>query len=268
MRFGRRKNKNPGIKLGLCLSGGGARGFAHIGAIRAFQEAGIDFDLTVGVSAGAIVGALYAAGVSADEMARYAATIEMKRIHSGRPFPPADASNIGRLVTDLIGDADIEHLPRRFVCLATDLVEAKQVLLDRGSVGLAVSASCCVPVLFKPVVRGEQHLVDGGLLNNIPADITRMLGVEKVVTVDINPTRGSGTRDLGLLGVIKATLSISLSNASIQGYSHSDVIVAPDLSAFRSTDKAGYEEMMRLGYESARAKIDDIIKLKEGAAKP
>lgn len=260
--FGRKRT--AAVKVGLCLSGGGARGFAHIGAVRAFEEAGIDFDLIVGVSAGSIVGALYAAGVSADEMARYAAGVDLKRIHSGRPFPPCDATNIGRLVTDLIGDADIEHLPKRFVCLATDLVEARQVLFDRGSVGTAVSASCCVPVLFKPVVRGNQHLVDGGLLNNIPADITRMLGADRVVTVDINPTRGSGTEELGLIGVVKGTLSIALANASIQGYSHTDVMIAPDLSRFKSTEKTGYEEMMRLGYEAARAKIDEIHRLTLG----
>lgn len=265
MAFGFKKRKFEPARLGLCLSGGGARGFAHIGAIKAFEEAGIEFDVTVGVSAGSIVGALYAAGIPAAEMERYADTLDMKQVHTGGLFSTGDATSVGRIVTNLIGDADIEHLPKKFACVATDLVEAKQVIIDSGNVGTAVSASCCVPLLFKPVVRGAEHLVDGGLLNNIPADITRMLGSDKVVTVDINPTRGGGTSDLGLFGVLKATLSIALSNSSIQGYSNSDVIIAPDLSAFKSTEKTGYKEMIRLGYESARAKLANIMRLKEEA---
>ncbi len=259
--FGR---KRADVRIGLCLSGGGARGFAHIGAVRAFEEAGIKFDLIVGVSAGAIIGALYAAGVPSAEMARYGAALEMKRVHSGPLFAPNDAMNVGRIVTDLVGEADIERLPTKFACVAVDLVEAREVIIDRGPVGIAVAASAAVPAVFKPVVRGGQHLVDGGLLNNIPSDVCKMLGADKVVTVDINSARGGGTKELGLVPVVKAALSIALANSSLKGFANTDVLIAPDTARFKSTDKAGFEEMMEEGYKAALSQIKHIEALRQG----
>ncbi len=260
MRFFGRKKRD--VKIGLCLSGGGARGFAHIGAVRAFEEAGIKFDLIVGVSAGAIIGALYAAGVKSSEMERYGAALEMKRVHSGPIFAPNDAANIGRIVTDIVGDADIEKFPTKFACVAVDLVEAREVVIDSGPVGIAVSASAAVPAIFRPVVRGEQHLVDGGLLNNIPSDVCRMLGADKVVTVDINSARGGGTKELGLVPVVKASLSIALANSSLKGFANTDVLIAPDTARFKSTDKAGYDEMIEEGYKAALGKLGKIEELR------
>jgi NTE family protein len=263
----RRKNKSAAkksgakIKLGLTLSGGGAKGFAHIGAIKAFEEAGIDFGLCVGTSAGSIIGALYCAGIKSEEMMRYGGLLEMKSVHSGIPFVPNDASKIGRIVTNLIGDAEIEDLPKPFYAVAVDLVEGKQVIIDKGKVGLAVSASACVPMFFKPVIRGAQHLVDGGLLNNVPADVCKMLGADRVVTVDINPTRGGGTSETGLFDVLKATFSIMSANASLHGLRQTDILIAPDMSAFKSTKKDGFEDMIENGYNEAMKQVPNILKL-------
>ena len=245
-------------KIALCLSGGGARGFAHIGAIKAFEEEGVDFDIVVGTSAGSIVGAMYAFGKTADEMMVYGEGVNMKSIHNGIVFMPNDTSGISRLVTDFIGDVNIENFKKKFACVAVDLVEARQVIIDSGSVGAACAASACVPVLFKPVVKGKTHLVDGGLLNNIPADVGRLLGADKVVTVDVNPTRGGGTPDLGLLSVVKATLSIVTANASVMGLKNSDIVIAPDMSRFSSSSKDGWQDMIQLGYEQTKKHIMEI----------
>lgn len=248
-------------KIALCLGGGGARGFAHIGALQAFMEDGIDFDMVVGTSVGALVGALYAAGVKPSEMLQKGEALEMKDVKKGFFFQPDDSMKIGKIVEDIIGDINIEDLKKPFCAVATDLVEGEQVLLDKGSVKLAVSASATVPLFFKPVIDGERHLVDGGLLNNIPADVCRMLGADFVITVDVNPTRGGGTAETGIIPVLKATFDIMGANASQQGLINSDIIVAPDLSAFKSTDKTGYEEMYRLGYAAAKRKSEEIIAL-------
>ncbi len=245
----------------LCLGGGGARGFAHIGALQAFKEANIDFDFVVGCSAGSIVGALYAAGVEPKDMLAYGSKLEMKDIKKGFIWSPDDSMKIGRIVSDLIGDVQFSDLKKPFYAVATDLVEGKQVILDSGSVATAAAASSTVPLFFKPLVIGEKHLVDGGLLDNIPADVCRMLGADNVVTVDVNPTRGGGTTETGLISVLKASFDIMGANASVHGLVNSDIIVAPDLSAFKSTDKEGYEEMYRLGYESAKQKCDEILAL-------
>ena len=239
-------------KAALCLGGGGARGFAHIGAIQAFMEEGIDFDLVVGCSAGSIVGALYAAGVAPKDMLMHGAGLQMKDIKKGFIWSPDDSTKIGKIVSDLIGDKKIEELNKPFCAVATDLVEGKQVILDSGSVATAVSASSTVPLFFKPLILGEKHLVDGGLLNNIPADVCRVMGADFVITVDVNP---------GLISVLKASFDIMGANASVQGLINSDIIVAPDLSAFKATDKEGYDSMYRLGYEAAKRKCKEIIQL-------
>lgn len=248
-------------KVALCLGGGGARGFAHIGAVKAFEEAGIEFDLVVGCSVGSLIGALYAAGVTADEMLAHGSQLRMKDIRKGFIFSPDDSMKIGKVVTSLIGDVQFSDLKRKFCAVATDLVEGKQVILDSGSVATAVAASSTVPLFYKPLVVGEKHLVDGGLLNNIPADVCRMLGADYVVTVDVNPTRGAGTSELGLMSVLKATFDIMGANASVHGLINSDVIIAPDMSAFKATNIAGFEEMYRLGYETAKEHCPEIVAL-------
>lgn len=245
-------------KVALCLGGGGARGYAHIGAIKAFEEAGLSFDLVVGTSAGSLVGALYAADIKYAEMDSYAANINMREVHNGIIFTPNDAMKIGKLVTNLIGDAQITNLKKQFACVAVDLIEGKQVIIDSGKVGEAVSASSAVPLFFRPITIGARHLVDGGLLNNIPADVCKMLGATAVVTVDINPTRGGGTNETGIIDVLKATFSIMSANSSINGLRASDVIIAPDLSKFKATSKDGYQEMIELGYSAAKAQIERV----------
>ena len=247
-------------KVALCLGGGGARGFAHIGAIKAFEENGIDFDMCVGTSVGSILGALYCAGVKSDEMMRVGDALDMKEVHNGVIFAPNDPMKIGKIVTGVIGDAEIENLPKKFAAVSVDLRRGKQVVLDKGKVSVVCSASCCVPLFFRPVVYNGMHLVDGGLLNNIPSDVCRMLGADKVVSIDINPTRGGGTDELGLIEVLKATFSIMSSNSSIMGIKHTDILIAADTSKFSSVSKSGYEEMTALGYKAAS---EQIVKIKE-----
>ena len=245
----------------LCLGGGGARGFAHVGALKAFEEAGINFDICVGTSVGSLVGSLYAMGVSTSKMIEFSHALELKDIHSWPIIVPSPSSNIGEAIHPLVGDADIRDAKIKFAAVAVDLVTAKQVIFDSGKIVDAVSASCAVPLIFKPMVLGNMHLVDGGLLNNIPADVCRMLGADVVVTVDVNPTRSQGTDELKIIDIAKTTFSIMLSKSSESGYVHSDIVIATDTSQFSSAKKTGYEEMMQRGYESASAKIAEIKRL-------
>ena len=242
----------------LCLGGGGARGFGHIGAIKAFEEAGIDFDVVVGTSVGSYVGCLYAAGIKSSQMIDFAHDLNLKDIHSGSLLFPSPAERIGASIQPLIGDKKIEELSKKFAAVAVDLVTARQVIIDKGRVTEAVSASCAVPLFFKPLNMGNLHLVDGGLLNNIPADVCRMLGAEFVVAVDINPTRGGGTPELKTLDILKATFNIMSATSSSGGYINSDVIITPNMSDFSAFKKDGYERMIQLGYEEAHAQIAKI----------
>lgn len=253
----KRKTKvtNQTETVALCLGGGGARGFAHIGAIKAFNEAGVTFDMVVGTSVGSLVGAMYAAGVSVETLIDYAEKLSFKDLHNGIFVTPNDPMKIAKIVTDLVGDINIQNLKMKYAAVAADLVEAEQVILDSGNLAMAVASSCCVPILYKPIIYGRRHLCDGGLLNNIPADVCRMLGATKVVTVDVHPSRGSGSGGVGLIDVIKTTLGIMISNSSVDGLRHSDVIISPDTSEFSSMSKNGWQKMIELGYESTKQSL-------------
>ena len=247
--------------VGLVLGGGGARGFVQVGALKAFKEHGIDFDLCVGTSVGSIIGALYCAGVSPDEMADAAEELEFSDLHGKILFRPDDPNKIGAVVRELIGDAQMENMPKKFAAVATDLKTGKQVIMDKGSVIDAVSASSAFPIVYAPLSKDGMNLVDGGLTNNIPADVCRMLGAKKVVTVDAHGTRGSGTDGTGVFDVLKAMISIMSANASVVGLMQSDIVIAPDTSAFGAASKNGYRAMMELGYNEASKRCDEIEKL-------
>lgn len=255
------ERKKP--KVGLCLGGGGARGFAHIGALKAFEESCIEFDLCAGTSAGSLAGAFYCAGLSADEMIAYSHEIDIKDVKTGKLFFPSDPLAIGELFTRRMGNMHIEDMLRPFYCVAVDIVSGKEIVFDKGSVSEAISASCAVPLVFRPVVIGDMHLVDGGVLNNIPASVCRMFGADYVVTVDVNPTRGGGSKELNMFDVVKATFNIMSAHSSVDGLRMSDVIVAPMLGEFSATKKDGFEKMIELGYNAAKEKLELIKKLFE-----
>ena len=247
----------------LCLGGGGARGFAHVGAIKAFEEAGFEFDIVVGTSVGSLVGALYAGGVTADEMMKIGQELDAKAVHNGNIFRPNDPYKIGKIATDILGDVTIEQIyqktGRRFGAVAVDLVSASQEIMTSGRVMDAISASSCVPLFFKPVETEDgKHLVDGGVLNNIPYNVCKMLGATDVIAVDVNPTRGQGSDKTGTLGVVKAVFGIMCAQSSQEGIRGSDVVISVDTSEFSSGSKNGYEEMAKRGYETAKEMLYDV----------
>ena len=259
--LGRKKQIRPAV--GLVLGGGGARGFTQVGALKAFKEKNIEFDLCVGTSVGSIVGALYCAGVDPDEIIKISDTLDMGDFHGKILFKPNDPRRIGDVLTRVIGDVQIQDLKKKYAAVATDLRSGKQVIIDSGSVAEAVSASSAFPVVYAPLIKDGMTLCDGGLTNNIPADVCKMLGAAKVVTVDVHASRGSGTDGTGIFDTIKAMFSIMSANASVVGLMQSDVVIAPDTSAFKATRKTGYMEMIELGYKAAIEKYDEIIALFE-----
>lgn len=255
------KQNNKTSSVGLVLGGGGARGFVQVGALKAFKERNIDFDICVGTSVGSIVGALYCAGVAPEEIIKISDSLDRIDFHGRLLIKPDDPRKIGDVLRRVIGDVQIEALQKKYAAVATDLKTGKQVILSSGSVIDAVSASSAFPIVYAPFVKDGRNLCDGGLTNNIPADVCKMLGASKVVTVDVHTTRGSGTDGTGVFDVLRAMLSIMSANASVVGLMHSDVVIAPDTSAYKATSKAGYLDMIELGYNATMEKMIEIQKL-------
>jgi NTE family protein len=176
------------VKIGLALGGGGAKGLAHISALRVPETAHVPLDLITGTSAGAIVGALYAAGKSPDDIERL-----MRRL-TLRQWLALDRTGMGMFSTDGIchilqaevgKETRIENLPRAFACVAVDLDSQEEVVFDAGSVIDAVCASAAFPGIFAPVRIGERFFIDGGTLNPVPFDIARQRGADCVIAVDL-----------------------------------------------------------------------------------
>ncbi len=178
-----------GPKIGLALGSGSARGWSHIGVIRALEDAGIVPDIICGTSIGAMVGAVCAAG----EMERFEqwvrglnwqAVVGLMDLKMGGGL--IEGSKLVEFFRNTFHDQGIESLPRPFGCVATDLVSGRELWLREGSVIDAVRASIALPGLFTPAVREGRLLVDGGLVNPVPVSLCRAMGADFVIAVDLN----------------------------------------------------------------------------------
>ena len=262
-----KKDKNEEIayhklkfKLGLALSGGGTRGFAHIGVLRAFEEEHIKFDCVAGTSAGSLIGAMYCADVPCEQMIEEAKQVSRKEL-VGKFLINSDSANIAKVANRLLADKTFKQLSVPFAAVAVDISDGQEVVLTKGAVARAVSASCAVPALFKPVEIDGMVLVDGGLLNNMPADVCRTMGAEIVIGVDLNHNRGSGTTSRKLKDTLIATWNITTKSTMYKGIMNSDLVIEPELSEYKNTSLKFIDQMVEEGYRAAKEKMPEIKEL-------
>lgn len=254
--------KHKKVKIALVLSGGGARGFAHLGAIKAFEEFGLEFDFVSGTSAGSLVGAFYAAGYKFDDMLDVARKFDAKDIRTSKlVFVPSKTDGLENVIKSNLGDINIEDLKLPFTATAVDLKSTDEICLTKGNLAKAVAASCCVPAVFQPVEHNGRNLCDGGLRNTMPADIPRLFGCDYVVSVDVNKSRLYGTGSTKLLDVIGCTIRILMESNVDKGYEYSDIVLKPETKRFKSTKSEGYLDMIEEGYRETISKMPEIIKL-------
>lgn len=246
-------------KMGLALSGGGARGFAHIGVMRAFAEHGLHFDYVAGTSVGSIMGAAYCAGYSWEEMREFSLTVKDRDLITARLLKINNSSgNIEKIAQRLLNGLTFEQMQIPFACVAVDLISGNEVVLNSGDVAKAVSASCAVPAIFTPVEIGNMRLVDGGVLNNIPADVVRRMGADKVISVDLNHTRGEGTERNKFWSRMSATWRILMKATAYKGQINSDIIIEPELRIFSNSTIKQIDEMIDEGYRATINKLNEI----------
>ncbi len=280
--------------IGLALSGGGARGMAHIGVIEVFNEHGIPIDRIAGTSMGSIVGGLYAAGYSTDAMKDIINDIDWSETFSNEPrrrssyisektireWPlfelrfqglkaaiPSSLSSgqrISQLLTWLtLGptfscDRDFSRLPIPFRSVTTDLDTGESVVLSSGNLGQAIQASSTVPLLFSPVVIQGRSLVDGGLKDNLPVDTVRDMGGDIVVAVSIDESlHDSGDLD-NPLNVADQVSSILMRNITQLSRDAADVLVVPDVEGYSSSEFSRMEGLIEMGRQSAEKAVPEL----------
>lgn len=180
-------NSEP-IRIGLALGGGAVRGAAHIGVLDVLDRAGLEPAVLTGTSAGALVGALYAAGSTPSEISKLAHTLRWARLVRPARTRKAlfDTSKLGVFLDATLGGKDFAALDRTFAAVACELTTGARVVLRDGPVGSAVLASAAIPGVFPPVERSGRLLIDGSVVDLVPAELARELGADIVVAVDVS----------------------------------------------------------------------------------
>jgi NTE family protein len=281
-------------RLALALSGGGARGIAHIGALRALEEAEIPVDAIAANSMGAVVGGIYATGKTTAELDQIVRSVGWDSLFSGRPdrrnlpvarrqdrfrtFAGADFSwselrlgagllaehRINRYLIEQLAPAgyaagnDFDRLPIRFRCVATDLDDGERVILDRGDLPLAVRASMSIPVAFPPVEWEGHRLVDGLVVDNLPVDVARAFEADVLVAVDVGSPPLEPDDYRTALGVAEQVSNLLMVRRYEDYAADADVLVKPDLGRHLSTRYSDFETLIEAGYEAMKAAIPEI----------
>jgi len=246
-------------KIGLALGGGAVRGAAHLGVLEVLEREGIRPDYVAGVSAGSAVGAVYCAGLDLDEMKCMALGLRWRKL--GRVTRSRlglfDGRRIEEYLEEAIGPLQFEELEIPLATVAVDIVHGELVVLKEGSVAPAVRASCAIPGIFTPVERGEQILVDGGMLNNVPVSVARDMGADYVIAVDLFPPTIWGTRPRNLFEMFHLSLYALTRMAHREGPG-ADCLIVPAVGQFSLVDFSQVDALIEKGREATEAKIEQI----------
>lgn len=253
--------KNKAVKVGIAFGGGALRGIGHIGAIKAFEELGIEADYVAGTSVGSMVGALYSAGYTSSQMIEFLKNLKVKDIRDSKLiWKPSNSENIEQVLNKIFGkNLVFSELKTPLSIVAVDIKKGEEVHITSGSVARASSGSCAVPGVFSPVVYDEMHLVDGGLMNNVPADVVRQMGANVVIAIDVNRSRGQGTDSLKILDVLKGSLGIIMQANVEKKLEYADVVLKPNLENFSSSKIGDIDAMVKAGYDIVMEHKDELL---------
>ncbi|MDD5249691.1 MAG: patatin-like phospholipase family protein [Rhodocyclaceae bacterium] len=246
-------------RIALALGGGAARGFAHIGVIKALEAQGIVPDIVVGTSAGSVVGSLYAAGYSGFELQKIA--LQMDEAQVGDWSLPDRGVFKGEalqsFINRVVGNRPLEKLDRLCAVVATDLQSGEPVVFRTGNTGMAVRASSSVPGIFQPVGINGREYVDGGLVSPVPVRAARSLGADLVIAVDISARPQNG-KTQNTLGVLLQTFSIMGQSLGRFELAEADVVIRPQLADIAATDFQGRHLAVLEGEKAATAALPEI----------
>lgn len=248
-------------RVGLVLSGGGALGGAHIGALEVLEGAGIRPSCVAGTSAGSAVGAVYCAGLSLERIHELAVTLQWSNL--GRVVRPRggffDGSRLESSLIELIGDRTFDQLPIPFAAAAADILRDELVILREGRVAPAVRASCAFPGVFTPLEYEGRLLVDGGLINNLPVSAAIEMGAEYVIAVDLSaPLVGSRKPPANLLEMWFLSLATLIRNADREAHL-ANVVIAPAVGQFNWVDLSQIPVLIERGRAAAEAVLPKIL---------
>ena len=257
-------------KIALALGGGAARGFAHIGVIKALEAQGISADIVVGTSAGSVVGALYASGLNGFKIQELSMNMEEDQVIDGSGLYRCLAETLisdkrgcikGQALQDFINknvnDRPIEKLNKTFAAVATSLSNGEMTVFQTGNTGVAVRASSSVPVFFQPVTIGAKDYVDGGLVTPVPVSAARTLGADFVIAVDISD-RPQDRKTTGIVDIMWQTFTIFGQTINRYELPKADVIIRPVTYGIPATDMSGRNIAVLEGEKAVAAILPEL----------
>ncbi|UOD28368.1 patatin-like phospholipase family protein [Massilia violaceinigra] len=251
------------IRIGLALGGGAARGFAHIGVIKALEAQGIYADVVVGTSAGSVVGAMYAAGNDGFALQKTAMEMDEAEISDwamplfGKSSGVLKGDALQNYVNKAVKNLPIEKLKIPFGAVATDLNNGQPILFRRGNTGQAVRASSSVPSVFQPVRIGERSYVDGGLVAPVPVRFAREMGADFIIAVNIS-SQTDAQAAVSSLEVLMQTFAIMGQRLNHYELKDADIVISPSLPKMGSNDFASRNRAILAGEQAAAAVMPQI----------
>jgi NTE family protein len=286
----------PRPKIGIAFGGGSARGIAHVGVIRWLDEHHIPIDVAAGTSMGGLIGGAFATGMSADEIETMLAGVDwdamfgssnfqfknVRRKRDTRDYPShlefglkrgikaPTALNTGQQVELLINRItassyalSFDELPTPFRTVAVDLRTAKFIVLDHGPLATALRATMSLPLIFPPVEFEGHVLVDGGAMNNVPADVARSMGADRVIAVNVGDLNDAAPDAINysMLGLVGETLDAMMRANSLKALTSADIVIDVPLAAYGSLDWRRYRALIAEGYKAAEAMRDRLLPL-------
>ncbi|QXH45569.1 patatin-like phospholipase family protein [Pseudomonas xanthosomatis] len=290
-------------KVGLVLSGGAARGLAHIGVLKALEQQGVRIDAIAGTSMGAVIGGLYASGYSVEELEKLATTLDWQQALSdapprkdvpfrrkqddrdflvkqklsfrddgslGLPLGVIQGQNLSLLLESKLAHTadirDFDKLPIPFRAVATDIANGEKVVFRRGHLPQVVRASMSIPAVFAPVELDGRLLVDGGMTDNIPLDVVRDMGVDIAIVVDIGTPLRNRKQLATVVDVLNQSITLMTrrnSEEQLASLHRDDILVQPPLASFGVTDFGRAQDMIDAGYRATLALDSRLAALRQ-----
>lgn len=282
-------------KIGLVLSGGGAKGLAHIGVLKVLEENNIPIDYIGGTSMGAIIGGLYASGYSANQLdsifrsldydaivrdfvardsknfyeksndERYAITLPFKNYRLGIPASFSKGlynfSTLSQLTHHVRGITNFSQLPIPFVCIATDIEKGEQVTLTSGSLALAMFASGSLPSLYAPVEINGRLLIDGGVVNNYPIEEVKAMGADIIIGIDVQDDLRDRSELQDASRILAQIASLQMMHRMRENREQTHIYIRPDIQSFSVMSFDRGVNIIKVGEDAANAEIDKISRL-------
>ncbi len=242
------------MKIGLALSGGAARGIAHLGILKYLEEREVEPCCVAGTSAGSIIGAFYCSGKSIAEITKIVKEMSWKDLvkFSLPRKGLIDSSRLLRVIKANIGEVTFDELEIPLMINAVDLLSGEEIIIEEGPVAEAVQASCAIPGIFTPVKLKGHLLVDGGLLDNVPVSLMKNRDIDYIIAVDVGAQKPLRKEPENIFEILIQSYDIIRRHRDKPAYEHSDKLIEPDLGDIVFWDNSKFDLIVDRGYEAAK----------------